>query len=218
MSTTEPKSHLEDRRLRRRETPSRGDQREDAILDATQQLLAEKRFGDLSVATVASAAGISRPALYFYFGSMDELLVALIKRGLAEVIDELEAIEIPPETTPGEVLAIGLARTAEIWRSHGHLLKTAAEYEHAVPAVGAQGQELIRRGVDLYTALMAWSAHLAGRPASNEDDARRHAELCMRLVGNAFQHLHESPHDTDDEQRLIADLLMLIVRALQLDE
>lgn len=218
MSDVQDKSRLESRRSRRRETPSRGDQREQAILDASQQLLAEKRFRDLTASAVASAAGISRPALYFYFGSMEELLVALVKRGLAEVIDELQSIEIPPEATPHEVLRVGLTHTAGIWRSHGDLLKAAAEYEHTIPAVGAEGQELIGRGVDLYLALMTWAADLAGRPAPSDEAARRHAELCMRMVGDSFQHLHERDHDEADERQLVDDLLVVISRALRLDQ
>lgn len=217
MSEDGGKSHLQDRRWRRRQTPSRGDQREEAILDAAQLLLDEHRFSELTVAAVAAAAGISRPALYFYFGSMEELLVALVTRGLTEVIETLESIDIPPDATPVDVLAIGVERTAAVWRSHGALLKTAAEHAYRVPAVGAQGRMLLDRGVDLYMALMAWSADLANRPPPDEADARRYAELCMRMVGNAFEELHQSPHDTADEQRLQGDLLTLISLALELE-
>lgn len=218
MSTVDGDSELQARRTRRRSKPSRGDQQEQVILDAFVELLHEHRFAELTVAKVAAAVGMSRPAVYFYFGSMEELLVAVIGRGLSELMDSIESVDIKPDATPMDVLVVGLERTAEGWRSHGDLLGTAIEHAHAIPAVYAQWRMLLDRGVDLYVALMTWAADLAGKPAPDEDEARRYAELCMLMVGNAFHQSYIAGQDPKSEQRLKQDLLTLVSRSLELQE
>jgi TetR/AcrR family transcriptional regulator, ethionamide resistance regulator len=217
VSTSPTTSELAARRVRRREQRRRGEDQEDAILDATERLLAEHRFSDLNAGMVAKVAGLSRPALYFYFGSMDELLVALVTRGLDRMIASIEAVEVGPDATPGDVLALGIARTGEMWRAHRNLLRTAVEHAHRLPAVYAQWRSLLDRGVDLYVQLMAWSAKRSERPTPDAAVARRHAELCMLLVGHALDELHARPHRAADARRLEDDLLAIVRRALKID-
>lgn len=159
---------------------------------------------------------MSRPGVYFYFGSIEELLVALVRRGLSELIQSLESVPIPTDATPAEVLEIGLRRTAEGWRSHGPVLRTALEHAYRVPGVHEQWRMLVDRGVDLYVALMNWAADLAGRPAPDGDVARRQAELCMLMVGHAFHDRHETRSRAADQGLLERDLLLLVTRALEL--
>jgi AcrR family transcriptional regulator len=215
--STQPPSELAARRVRRRESRRRSEEQEAAILDATERLLADHPFSDLNAGMVAGAAGLSRPALYFYFGSMDELLVALVTRGLDQVIASIEAVEVGPDASPGDVLSLGIARTGELWRANRSVLRTAIEHAHRLPAVRAQWQSLLERGVELYVQLMLWSAQRAGRPAPDAAVARRHAELCMLLVGHALDELHAGPHRRADARRLEHDLLAIVGRALEID-
>jgi TetR/AcrR family transcriptional regulator, ethionamide resistance regulator len=194
----------------------RGDRQEQAILDAAERLLGDHQFDALTVATVAEAAGISRPGVYFYFGSMEELLVAVVGRRLTELIDTLETVSIPPPATPRQVLEIGLRRTGEGWRSHGPVLKAAVEHAYRISGVHDQWRMLIDRGVELYVALMSWSADLDGRPAPDRDTAGAHAELCMLMVGHAFHHRYESHLRATDDGSFEHDLLLLVSRALEL--
>lgn len=216
MSTHSAGSNLQARRNRRRDAPRRGDEQERAILDATEQLLGAHRFEALTVATVASAAGISRPGVYFYFGSMEELLVALIRRGLTELIASIEAVTIPPDATPVDVLAIGIRHTGDGWRSHGPLLRTAVEFAYRVPAIRQEWQALLQRGVDLYVELMTWSALIDERPEPDAAAARRQAELCMLMVGYALHDLYETSPDESTVEQREHDLLLLVSRALEL--
>jgi AcrR family transcriptional regulator len=181
------------------------------------QLLHEVRFADLSAQRVAEAAGISRTSLYFYFESMHDLLAAVIGRALTEMIDSIEALGDVPSSSPVETLAAGLRVTCDTWRQHGPIQKTAVDYAHSIPAVHQHWRMLLDRGITLYVALMQWAASDAGRPPPAEPVARRHAELFMYMVGQAFYELFETPHTDDDEDQLIQDLLIMGTRALELE-
>ncbi len=65
----------------------RGDEREQLIMSAFEELLATRSFHDLSVDDVARAAGLSRSAFYFYFASKEAVLLSLFER----IIDEAQA-------------------------------------------------------------------------------------------------------------------------------
>ncbi|MCS4252631.1 AcrR family transcriptional regulator [Rhodococcus erythropolis] len=67
----------------RRQHPSKGELQKRAILDAFRDLLAKGNFLELSVADIATAAGINRSNFYFYFESKYEVLGDLV----AEVWD-----------------------------------------------------------------------------------------------------------------------------------
>ncbi len=217
MSTHQADSNLQARRDRRRHAPRRSEEQERAILDAAELLLGERRYEDLTVADIATAAGISRPGIYFYFGSMDELLVALVRRGLTELMDSIASVSIPPDATPVDVLAIGIRHTSDGWQSHGPLLRTAIEYSYRVPAIHQEWRALLQRGVDLYVDLMTWSAETNNRPLPATTEARRHAELCMLMVGHALHDLYETSRDPATIEQREQDLLLLVTRALQLN-
>src|SRR5204863_2300854 len=62
----------------------RGDDRERAILETAERLLAERPLHEVSIDDLARGAGISRPTFYFYFPSKDAVLLALLDRVVAE--------------------------------------------------------------------------------------------------------------------------------------
>jgi len=216
MSTAQGDSNLQARRDRRRHAARRSEAQERAILDAAERLLDERRYEDLTVADIATAAGISRPGIYFYFGSMEELLVALVSRGLTELMDSIASVSIPPGAGPVDVLATGLRHTSDGWRSHGPLLRTAVEQAYRVPAIYQEWRGLLQRGVDLYVELMTWSAEIDNRPPPEGAEARRHAELCMLMVGHSLHDLYENSADAAAIDQREQDLLLVVTRALQL--
>jgi AcrR family transcriptional regulator len=69
-----------------------GDERQDAIVEAAERLLAERSLADISIEQLAGAAGISRPTFYFYFASKDEVLLELLGRVIAEAQSRVSAL------------------------------------------------------------------------------------------------------------------------------
>jgi AcrR family transcriptional regulator len=66
------------------------DLRRSALLDAARTILTEQGAAELTMAAVASAAGLSRPAAYEYFGSVDELVAHLV---VGEMVAWRESID-----------------------------------------------------------------------------------------------------------------------------
>jgi TetR/AcrR family transcriptional regulator, ethionamide resistance regulator len=79
-------------RGRRSSRPS-GDDREMAILQTAERLLADRLLSEVSVDDLAKGAGISRPTFYFYFPSKQAVLLALCDRALKQVESALDGLQ-----------------------------------------------------------------------------------------------------------------------------
>ena len=66
------------------------DAREDEILSATLTLIATRGIDAVSMANVAEATGLSRPALYQYFASKEDLLAELVINEMADLSNEID--------------------------------------------------------------------------------------------------------------------------------
>jgi AcrR family transcriptional regulator len=66
------------------------DERQEAILDAAQQLIATKGVDAVSMADLAKATGLSRPAIYQYFASKDHVLAELVINEMADLSNAIE--------------------------------------------------------------------------------------------------------------------------------
>lgn len=120
---------------RRRTAPRKGDLREAAILDAAERQLSEGGADRITVETIASAAGITRGALYFYFGSKNDVLAALVERTAAAVVADIKAADRSAPADPREALRQGMVRTAKSWAEHGAVMRAAVELSPSVPEI-----------------------------------------------------------------------------------
>lgn len=82
-------------------------ERQQAILDATERLLRRSPERVANVAEVADEAGLAKGTVYLYFPSKEELLLALHERHVAEFFNALIALLARPRpVTFDEILAI----------------------------------------------------------------------------------------------------------------
>ena len=96
---------------------------EASVLRATEELLAEgASFAELGIERIATRAGISRTAFYFYFRDKRELLVRLTE----EVNRQLMAAADTWWSGSGD-LRSALGAIAELYREHGALLRAVVE-------------------------------------------------------------------------------------------
>jgi AcrR family transcriptional regulator len=83
--------------------------------------VAEGGPGALSLSGIAKAMGMSGPALYRYFASRDDLLVALVEESWADIADSLaEAAKRAQSATPEERLRAALNGTRQWALSQPH--------------------------------------------------------------------------------------------------
>jgi AcrR family transcriptional regulator len=72
-------------------TPTRiSDERQESILEAAQSLIAAKGVESVSMAELAKATGMSRPAIYQYFASKDHVLAELVINEMADLSNAIE--------------------------------------------------------------------------------------------------------------------------------
>ena len=80
------------------------------ILDAAAHVLSSKGFAGTRLSDVAEYAELQAPAIYYYFGSREELIEEVMYCGIAElrkhVQDALE--DLPPETWPLERILVAV--------------------------------------------------------------------------------------------------------------
>ncbi|MEW2522286.1 TetR/AcrR family transcriptional regulator [Actinacidiphila alni] len=141
---------------RRSPAPRKGDLREKAILETAERLLGEKGYEALTVADVAAGAGITRGALYFYFGSKQEIVTALVARTVAELWEKSRTAHEADD--PREAVDTAMRRTVGLWLEHGLVIRTAVDLAAAVPEIG----RLWDRTAELFVAAIARVLERAG--------------------------------------------------------
>ncbi|MBS1676274.1 MAG: TetR/AcrR family transcriptional regulator [Actinobacteria bacterium] len=156
MSASEPVAE----RPRRPDNPTKGDRREQAILDAAEALLEERGLDPVTVEQIAAGAGISRASLYFYFGSKQEVVTALVARTMGVTRDDADTlaaeVDVPPQTT----IERSIRRIEKQWLDHGVVMRAAVDNAPSNPEV----REIWRGTVDLYVDLLGDVLVRAGVP------------------------------------------------------
>ena len=120
---------------RRRGRQSKGDRREQAILDGARELLQTQPVDRLTVDALASAAGISRSSFYFYFDSKQAVLVALLSSLWQEQATLADRGWLSAAGPQEQLLREALATSVRMWREHGPLLRHAMLSDDPDPAI-----------------------------------------------------------------------------------
>ena len=101
-----------------------GEDRERAILETAERLLAQRPLHEISVDDLARGAGISRPTFYFYFAAKEAVLLTLLDR-LVEEARQGVALAMLASDPPG-VLRQGLAAIHATFREHSAVALAAS--------------------------------------------------------------------------------------------
>ncbi|WP_433559622.1 TetR/AcrR family transcriptional regulator [Pseudonocardia xinjiangensis] len=148
---------------RRRVAPSKGDLRERAILDAAEHQLATGGLDHMTVETIARAAGITRGAFYFYFGSKNDVLTALVERTVSTLRAEVDAADAAGTSSPAEAVEQSVQQTARMWHEHGSVMRAAVDLSPTIPAIEEQWRSTISAIADITRRI----AERAGLPAGD---------------------------------------------------
>jgi AcrR family transcriptional regulator len=119
-----------------------GEQRREQLLDVTAAIVARGGFQAVSIRSVASGAGISRPIVYEHFGDLPGLLKALVSREMAHALEQVSESTLT-ELDQGEPIEL------MIQSLHTYLTAVAAHPDTwrlvLMPPQGAP--EILRRSI-----------------------------------------------------------------------
>lgn len=106
--------------MQSRRAEPKGEIRRLALLDALETLLRERELKDISVAQIATRAGLTRSAFYFYFASKESAVTDLLRDVWEQMVDGARSW-IAGDEEPRVALGAAMEGTTRQWRRHRHL-------------------------------------------------------------------------------------------------
>jgi AcrR family transcriptional regulator len=99
-----------------------------AILDASESLLAEHRFDEITVAQILTAAGVSRASFYFYFAGKSAVLAELVRNAVdAAQVTAQPWLEPTGKGSPADRLREGTTAGVALWHDKAPVLRAIVE-------------------------------------------------------------------------------------------
>ncbi|OBJ55081.1 TetR/AcrR family transcriptional regulator [Mycobacterium sp. 1423905.2] len=188
--------------------------REQQMLDAAVQMFSVNGYHETSMDTIAAAAQISKPMLYLYYGSKEDLFGACLNREMTRFIDAIRA-DIDFNDSPQEMLrnTIGsFLRYIDENRASWIVMYTQATSSQAFAATVREGREqiielvagLVRAGTRsprpdaenemMAVALVGAGEAIANRLSTGDTDVDEAAGLMINLF---WRGLKGAPADRD---------------------
>ncbi|WP_030903983.1 TetR/AcrR family transcriptional regulator [Streptomyces sp. NRRL F-5126] len=198
-----------DKPARRRTTERKGDVRERAILDTCEALLSQKGYDAMTVGDIAQGAGITRGALYFYFGSKPEVVTALVARTVEHLWARSRATAEADD--PRGAIAAAMRRTVELWNEHGLVMRTAIDLSLTVPEIG----ELWNTTADLFISAITAVLERAGvRDGAGPEQAPAMARALCWMIERTFYHASQGSPEALREASSTCEHIWLISAGL----
>ena len=192
----------------RRRSASKGDRREQAILDTARRLLQTRPLSALTIDEIAGGAGISRSSFYFYFDGKAAVLAALLEDLAAELAEEnspwLDGVG-PDEPA----LRAAIAHSVDLWRTAGGLLRQALAASGPGDPLAVWRSGVVERGVRRLSARIERD-RAAGRAPAGPPSAESLARMVSAMRNETLAtYVGRVP---DDE--LVDDLVTATLRVL----
>jgi AcrR family transcriptional regulator len=170
----------------------------DRILDAADQLFAQKEAATVGMHEIASAAGCSRATLYRYFENREALYTAYVHREsyrlYREMTDQLTALQDPRER-----LVVGILTSLRNVRESPALSSWFAMTQRPIGGDIAEQSEVIRALTEAFVISLA------------PDDPKLVTHRARWLVRVITSLLVFPGHDEADERAMIEEFVVPIV-------
>lgn len=184
------------------------DRNRTAILDAVEALLA--RRASVSIAAVATEAGVSRPTVYAHFATLEELLEAVVERAVAasEAVLASAALEDGPAMEALErLMAVGwavldrhraVAQAAAEQLSSEALRRSHERANRLLAGLVARGREEGAFRTDLPAEWLVTTMHVLFHAAGDDVRAGRLGEdVALEVVTTTLRDLLAGPGNAD---------------------
>ena len=188
--------------------------REQQMLDAAVEIFSVNGYHETAMDAIAAKAQISKPMLYLYYGSKEELFGACLNRELTRFIDAVSA-GIDTQQSPKELLRnviLSFMHYIDANRASWIVMYTQATSSQAFAQTLREGREritdlvagLLRAGTRnpqsdndfemMAVALVGAGEAVATRLSTGETDVDEAAELMIKLF---WRGLKGAPNDRD---------------------
>ena len=177
---------------------------ESAVLQAMEELLAEGTpYATLSVERIATRAGISRTAFYFYFADKRELLMRLASELADELYGEADAWW-SGAGDGSEQLTAAVGKIARLYRAHSPLVCAIVEVAAYDEVVGPFWRALVGRFVDASAQRIATEIEAGRAPSALVPHATSFALVWMTERALYQMLVQDDPVCDDDLVRALA--------------
>jgi len=147
---------------------------ERTILDATEALLADREFRDLTVEDVMASTGLTRTSFYRYFPDLEAVLLRL----LAELGDELRGSADSWLQDPTTGVDAGV-EFITVYREHGRLLLAIERASGAGTEIDEAWRSIVGSFTDSYTGFIG---ELCRQGLSNIEEPEQTARALVSMT------------------------------------
>jgi TetR/AcrR family transcriptional regulator, ethionamide resistance regulator len=181
-----------------------------AVLRATEQLLGEgASYADLNIERIATRAGISRTAFYFYFADKRELLMRLSEHVTDELYTQAD-IWYSGSGDPKAEIREAIGNIAALYEQHGPLLRAIVEVSTYDEEVAATWRSLVGRFITA-TELRIQAEQAAGQSSGIDPHATAFALVWMAERVLYEELVQDSPITRED---LVEGLVGIFMRTI----
>jgi AcrR family transcriptional regulator len=180
------------------------------ILDAATELFAARGYAGTSLQDVASATGLTRPALYHYFSSKEALLLRLVSEATVGPAGELREIGQREGASATERLHDMAASVARLQARHPERFRMLIRSEADLPAEITETYDRGRREV-----LREFTTVIRAGVRSGELRAVDPRIAALGVIGlcNWVAWWHR-PGDDEEDRRVVAALAEMAVASV----
>lgn len=189
-------------RLPSRRPPARGEQRRAALLSALEEQLRARPLAEVSVGSIAEAAGLGRSAFYFYFPTKEAAVAEL----LSELFDEMlggAGDFLGHVGEPRDAVRSGLARVLAAWEEHRLLMRAMLDARDRDPAVRELWDRWLERFVEPLAVIVA---EQRGGAATPGPDVRELVRALIAMNERLMERYVRGPAD-DTDATMLCDTL-----------
>jgi AcrR family transcriptional regulator len=132
-----------------------------SVLEAAAKLFAQRGFGGTNLQDIADALGISRPALYYYFKSKEDILASLVEEVTVFSGNQATMLASTADFNPSETLRQMVFRHAKWLLEHPAQFRVVDRTENDLPAVAKRTHDKAKRALlDNFTRTIARGVEL----------------------------------------------------------
>jgi AcrR family transcriptional regulator len=176
-------------------------EREQLILQAAEQLMIERGYHETSIDDIAARVGISKGTIYLHFASKEDLVIALVERGMRQFIAALDEILSTPGTPREKLSAILRQVYGNMSDQHAHHLRMILQRPELMSRIAEHRQSLAAQWEEPMRRI---AVVLEEGKAMGEFDRDIPTPVMVSMFGSllsphSYHHLMERHHMSLDE-------------------